>query len=349
MITKKQIGLKAIMSQLKADLIGKDSHRGVTLTYSWLANQFGHFSLGFIPTLIVYRVLKKCFCIDNALISGITIATLWLLFEIYNFLGPLLFKRRSGSKILYLPSGSKYVFEPQWGNIAFDTLTDVGYFCLGAFTASWFLDGNTLSLYLVGLVAILLLYPSLFWFSTKMYQNYAYYPYQFRLSQWENEIEDDDKEKVYDFMNSEANGKHLLIFGTKNSGKTSLGVGIANELSMMHKVCTYTSAIKLYSMFFDVFGIDRPKEIWTWRETSVLVIDDINPGDPIEEELTTPDDFLRYVDCLEPTPNLQNRALIRDKNVIWILGNENVSLFNEWETMLINLGIGPQNIKSIRL
>ena len=33
--------LKDIFSQLKADLIGKDSYRGVTLSYSWLANQLG--------------------------------------------------------------------------------------------------------------------------------------------------------------------------------------------------------------------------------------------------------------------------------------------------------------------
>lgn len=44
------ISIKDIRNQLKADLIGKDSYRGVTLTYSWLANQFGHFSLGYAYT-----------------------------------------------------------------------------------------------------------------------------------------------------------------------------------------------------------------------------------------------------------------------------------------------------------
>ena len=48
-----------IINQLKLDLIGKDSHRGVTLTYSWLANQFGHFSLGFIPTYLLCLGLKE--------------------------------------------------------------------------------------------------------------------------------------------------------------------------------------------------------------------------------------------------------------------------------------------------
>ncbi len=38
---KRDISLKDVLHQLKKDFIGKDSYRGVTLTYSWLANQFG--------------------------------------------------------------------------------------------------------------------------------------------------------------------------------------------------------------------------------------------------------------------------------------------------------------------
>ena len=34
----KKIPFKRILQQLKADLIGQDSYRGVTLTYAWLAN-----------------------------------------------------------------------------------------------------------------------------------------------------------------------------------------------------------------------------------------------------------------------------------------------------------------------
>ncbi len=51
----KAISSKHVLKQLKDDLIGKDSYRGVTLTYTWLANQFGHFSLGFIPTCFIWR------------------------------------------------------------------------------------------------------------------------------------------------------------------------------------------------------------------------------------------------------------------------------------------------------
>jgi hypothetical protein len=51
--------IKEIFLQLYKDLIGKDSHRGVTITYSWLANQFGHFAIGYILTLIIFVSYRK--------------------------------------------------------------------------------------------------------------------------------------------------------------------------------------------------------------------------------------------------------------------------------------------------
>ena len=81
---KNKIPFKRILQQLKADLIGKDSYRGVTLTYAWLANQFGHISLGFIPTFVVYYFLNI-----EAFKAALYVAAFCFLFELYNFLGPL--------------------------------------------------------------------------------------------------------------------------------------------------------------------------------------------------------------------------------------------------------------------
>jgi hypothetical protein len=87
----KTITGRDIRNQLKADLIGKDSYRGVTLTYTWLANQFGHISLGFIPTFILYIVLSRYYGNDSASIrAAVFISAAWFIFETFNFLGPLL-------------------------------------------------------------------------------------------------------------------------------------------------------------------------------------------------------------------------------------------------------------------
>ena len=121
---RKAISPKHILQQLKADLIGKDSHRGVTLTYAWLANQFGHIALGFIPTSILFIFLSKKNPAATAIWSAVGVSIFWLLFETYNFLGPLLFKRQSRSKLLFVPK-EQYIFSPDWENIAFDTFTDL--------------------------------------------------------------------------------------------------------------------------------------------------------------------------------------------------------------------------------
>lgn len=82
---KNTITFKRIIEQLKADAIGKDSHRGITLTYAWLANQFGPIALGFIPSFLLFHFFKI-----DVLKAVIYVSLGWLMFEIYNFLRPLL-------------------------------------------------------------------------------------------------------------------------------------------------------------------------------------------------------------------------------------------------------------------
>jgi hypothetical protein len=340
---------KDIRKQLKADLIGKDSYRGVTLTYSWLANQFGHIALGFIPTFILYLILAK----DHgsrwaAFWSAVFIAGTWLLFEIYNFLGPLLSKNRSRSKVFFLP-GREYIFEPAWANIAFDTATDVLFFSFGAFLASILCYFSLPVLVLLLVIAGLLIYPCYYWYLTKMYLQIPQYPFQFRLSQWDVEkIDDDDIATVNRFLNNRDGGMHLLIFGSKNSGKSSMGVGIATELSIKHIPCVYTTAMKLYCMFCD--PDKKPENLWNWRTSSVLVIDDINPGYPIKEDITPPESFLKYIDT-SLAENTANRKVMKDMNVIWVLGNEDPEkiLLGKWMAMLEKIGVDEKNILSIDL
>src|SRR4051812_48371144 len=105
------ISKKDILKQLKADLIGKDSYRGVTLTYSWLANQFGHFALGFIPVFLLYQGLLINHPHHVAVKSAtISICFLWPAFESYNFLGPLLLKK--STKHVKLNADKNYTFQP---------------------------------------------------------------------------------------------------------------------------------------------------------------------------------------------------------------------------------------------
>jgi hypothetical protein len=341
-----KLTLKDIFSQLKADLIGKDSYRGVTLSYSWLANQLGHFSLAFFPTIWVHTAYTHYGHFKHpGLWAAISVAGAWFLFECYNFLGPLIKKKQSSSKLVFVPDG-KYVFEPNWWNVGYDTATDVLFFILGAFSAGKMLEPNAIPVWANILLAILLIvFPGRHWYLTKIYQQKAVYPFQFRLSQWDFYMELSQVNLVKDFLKTAViNKSHLLVFGAKDQGKSSLGVGIANELSIQHHTCVYTTANKLYSDFFDSNSSD-----WSWRKCDVLVIDDINPGDPITHELVAAMEFLNMLDQYQ-APHETNRSAIKNTAVIWILGNQSHTrnYRASWEKM-IQEQLGVTHYKTIVL
>lgn len=341
--------IKYILKQLKKDLIGKDSHRGVSLTYAWLANQFGHFSLGFLP--VIFLLCFYSHYLNNGYISlekepyvfAIIVALTWFLFEAGNFLIPILFSKQ------------EKVFTPQWNNLAFDTLTDVLFFTLGAFSASLSLELiiKTFEVTLVSkwgvlLTLAILFLPCKYWYSVRVFQQYAYLPFQFRLSQWSNTINKTGKIEILNFLNQNSVGNHLLIFGGHNCGKTSLGVGIANELAIKFKKTTYTSIIKLSCFIVDEKEASPLDLIWSWREADLLIVDDINPGKPIEDEIFTPVQFLAYIDS-KAENSIKNRALIANKNMVWILGYQNETLECSWGSMLTSIGVQKEKIKSITL
>lgn len=340
-----------VINQLKEDLIGKDSYRGITLTYAWLANQFGHFSLGFIPAFLLYDNLKMYEEYKNPIYASLIVFNFWLFFELYNFLGPLLLNRISVTKIMYIPRKNKYIFRPRWMNIAYDTFTDICFFGIGAFTFSLYVNGFTdvFSLLVVLLLICYLTVASKYWFLTKMYQHHANYPFQFRLSQWDFTISNLNRKRIIEFIKSKESGNHLLIYGSQYSGKTSLGVGILNELSINHKVCLYTSAAKLYTYFYiEDAKLSEPSKIWSWKDADYMIVDDVNPGSPLKEDFVDANTFLRFLDPTNSGEiNEFNSEILSKKNIVWILGNYDDT--SSWGTMLEQIGVKGTKIQIVNL
>lgn len=142
---------------------------------------------------------------------------------------------------------------------------------------------------------------------------------------------------------------HLFVFGPKKSGKTSLSVAIATELSIRHHSAVYTSAMKLYCMFFEQDEHASEDVLWTWRKASILVIDDINPGAPIKDDLITPERFLNFVDTF--STNDINRTVLKQTNVIWVLGDDDDArkLSDRWQGMLMSIGVPTEKMLSLNL
>jgi hypothetical protein len=342
------INRKAVMAQLRADLIGKDSYRGVTLTYSWLANQFGHFSLGFIPTVLIFHFLITRTTVTHPeLWASLGVWGAWVLFETYNFLGPLLLKVGTKRKAL---SKGDYTFTPAWKNIAFDTLTDLAYFGMGALSASLICQFHPEMLIGAAVLLIVVAYPAYYWYTTKMYLQNAEYPFQLRLSQWNQNIREEDKQSVLRFLDNEEQGRHMLLFGTRGSGKTMLSIGIATEASIKSGCCSYITAVKLLSLFFE--NTDTPQnlnKLWSWRNCNLLVIDDINPGKPVKGDIITTNLFYELLNNVDCGPD--NLKHIKEKNIIWVMGSDDPTslLEQKWVALLEQIGIERSNIVTINL
>jgi hypothetical protein len=346
------IPLKEILAQLKRDLIGKDSHRGVTLTYAWLANQFGHIALGFIPSFVVYLLLNRYAQWERpAFLAAVIISSVWLLFEIYNFLAPLLSKRSPKAQSVFL-GGRKYTFKPRWGFIAFDTSTDVLFFILGSFACASLINPVFWwNIFIVILVQIILLYPMVYWFTSKVYLMNAGFPMQFRLSQWDRSITPTDVQDVSDFISSEA-PQHLLLFGSRGSGKSSLAVGIACDLTTQtnRKKCTYDTGIKLFPRFFQESDAFDSPFLWNWSDCDCLVVDDINPGLPMTIDLVSPSAFLAFVE--HDTFGERNKEILNSRKVIWVMGEILTGTkehINNWQSVLRTLGVDENNIVVVDL
>jgi hypothetical protein len=338
------ISYKTILQQLQKDLIGKDSYRGITFSYAWLANQLGHFTLGFIPTLLLFLYLEDRSS-NPAWVAAFCVGGCWLLFEIYNFLGPL-FKAKKQNQEL-----GGFIFQPPWKHVAHDTFTDLLFFWFGGLMASLFLQFDWGILYVLIALSMVMTYCGIYWYRNKMYWQEAQFPMQFRLSQFNKPLSKQNKSIIQAFLDHPGEGRHLIIFGNNNSGKTSLSIGIGTERTLKSSNCLYTSAIKLYSMFYDepIPLSGSYQHYWNWRHCSLLIIDDINPGSPIENDLIQPDQLLSII---RNSPYCQaNLDALKSKDVIWVMGNRGSyeTRTIPWVDMLKSIGISPDNISKINL
>ncbi|TAE15924.1 MAG: ATP-binding protein [Bacteroidetes bacterium] len=327
------ISILQTLNQLRYDLIGKDSYRGVTLTYSWLANQFGHFSLGYLPTLAVFSAwdgnAPSWLPLPPHEAAAVVVAGAWTSFEIVNFVLPILFSKK------------KSVFTPKWLNVGFDTFTDIMFFSVGAFTAGNYLGDSTWLPIITTILCIAVAAASIYWYITKMYQQGARFPLQVRLSQWQNTISASHKKTVETFtLLAKKQPIHLLITGNNGSGKTTLAIAIANEIAIQHKATYYTTAQKLISWLYEApAGKLDPVQYWQWRNARVIIVDDVNPGTPANEEIIQPARLQNHI--LNTQQAAINLPALQQNSVIWVIGN--VAVLPQWQQCLQQLGIATQN------
>jgi hypothetical protein len=338
-----------IRKQLKEDLIGKDAFRGVTISYTWLANQFGHIGLGFIPAAMLYVWIYH----GKRVASGMwgpaaAILFIWIIIELKNY-GISILPRKKDS--FTKRKARARFYNPRKWHFINDLFTDLLFFGFGAFLAGLLFDVNIVTVAGFIFFSTAIAYHFKYWYLSKIYLQRALYPFQYRLSQWDRHISQANTDAVNKFMEASYPGTHLLVLGEDDDEKIHLCVGIGSEVSYQLKKCRYLTAMKAFECFYRYEAEDSPdahQKCWNWEESELVIIDDINPSHAHIKEVIAPDEFYEKI-----TANYaeENKKLLREKKVIWMLGNEEPDghIQRTWKYMLVKTGVDPDNIITIDL
>ncbi len=333
--------------QLREDIIGKDAFRGTTLTYAFLANQFGHFSLGFIPTIIPYLLAERYnWGIKDSVWIMFIVGLFWFFFEMVNYYTSVFKDPRY--PFLHFKI-KKFPFVPSWGNLISDLVTDIGFFWVGSIAAAAFFVLNMFGLLLTIAFLGFLIPLALYWFTTRMYLQNAGYPHQYRLSQWELKVYDRVKWGVHNFRNAEFSGTHLFIFGSDTDVNSMLAVAIATEFSFQHKKCSYLNAMQLCDYFEKEApnqSFFKPLPSWNWKTAEFIVVDDVAVTNPNYNHID-PNEMRKSLN--NENFKVRNCNILLEKKMIWVFGQDDIhqSKFNEWKNLLQQIGVKEKNIIAI--
>lgn len=335
-----------ILKQLYSDIFRKDAQQGVTLTYAWLANQFGHFALGFITAVGIYfyhHPDESDYTFYGAFFSGVG----WFVYEAFLFTRTLIkWKRKSTS-----PFAVNLKF------LLFDVWTDLGFFWLGSFVFYMAHHAHIpwIQCVAVGLIVVMLIVFYL-WYNTRIHQQEAHLPFALNLAQWRGALSQEQVAQIDRFARHDDGPQHLLLFGPRKSAKNNLAVAIANELVSRNKRLYYVSINEFFRMLYE--NAERLQEyrggdgLWNWRQCDALVVDHINPGDPVPGDIVTPD--MLYEHISNQAFGSKNINTLRSQKVVWVVGDIDDSsradvVTKNWISALQKIGIYEDEILIIQM
>jgi hypothetical protein len=326
-----------LLAQAKADLWSKEVQTGYTVTYTWMANQLGHFALGFIPVFIFLWTW-----LASGLFPGLPLPAIipaaWLLWFVHKEYGDV------RAAIQDAAAGNVFPFDKR--DVVLDAATAVYFFAAGLAVAAadlaapW--QNNPLWYWLpVALFALLFaigLWPAGYWLTRKRCFQQADLPYIFRLANFPRKIAapaiDAAVPAILSFVAMQGPWKHLLICGGPLSGKTDLGAGIGTE----H---TFQLGSARYFDLYDFLQVaDLPvdpasaptRPLWPWQNSNIVILDDV---DVFEDEASQRLEILNRPHVIAKLKSLKSLPLLQQRQTVWLVGNPAKAQF--WADALCDL------------
>ena len=351
--------LRAILRQTYLDwFTTKDVQETPTVTYVWTADQFGHFGLGFLPTLVFAWIATWSFGVNETewdlfglavvprinFLVGIAIGVFcfWIGKELVDYRSEV--KRATQAKSSF-PFNSKEI----WWNV----FTAWIFFAMGSFVAGLSFLHPKFPLYALVILLPVTVGVSIWWLRRKLTFQQAGLPYLYRLANFPNFLSSDPAtaKSVVEFVLKMIDPKpqvtkQLIISGKSNSGRSPLAVGIGTEFAFKLGIARYTSLTTLLALHdkekaawaADSTTADpttryakKPETdkefndgriLWPWETAQLLIVDDVDQVLGILPTGTSSEDCVRML-----SEKLRNEygdlltKLAKIPRIVWVLSD----------------------------
>lgn len=267
------LSIPALLKQIKDDLWCKESVTGYTYSYTWMANQLGHYSLGFGPSILILTAYTAFVGFHPYVALIALLPTLLMVLKEVGDVNTEIVRDKAnpGLMALDLSGVNKNAATAVWFTFVGSCVAAASY--LSPLFSPWV--GGIFS----SAVFLALCVPSFiilkYWVERKVCFQQSGLPYFFRLSYTGDSVMNKTEvaNAVCDFINGYTQA--LTIVGAARTGKTNLACAIGTELSI-RKVKVRFGCL---DEFLETWEDGRYKAhlayiLWSWGEADVIILDD---------------------------------------------------------------------------
>jgi hypothetical protein len=316
------IKLGDIAHQVYTDIYGKEVQSANTYSYTWVADQAGHFFIGILLNFLFTFLLMHWpfgwpqFDHRTAQLSAILLAV--AVTSYWEFKAYWSSVRAATDKFAL----DKTLLAKNAGIAA-------GYMAMGAIMAFGFWQDTPLNIDIVLAMTLLALLCAPWWIRQKIIWQKAGLPYLFRLAYAPPGFEVHNAKALQAFINAgvppEGQPQQVVIAGPMGSGRTAIAAGIGTEFAFKNTAVRYLGLDNLLefaaqppdSQLADSSG---PTNInyWPWRQAQIVIIDGIGPfiGIQAQNEGQGIEQFKKILDGLKAAA-----PALRQCHTVWVVGD----------------------------
>lgn len=351
-------GVKEVWEQLLSDLFGKDVQDTATFSYEWVADQTGHFALGFELTYLLYWIawLLGYKQGEVGLGLGVAVTLVFVVKEARDY-----FSQKAKADAAH----SVFIFNGK--EILRNCATAVFYIGVGALVAGTAIYNPLYGIISVFVAAPFVIWVGYKWLKVKVTFQQAGVPYLYRLANFPSPIDKETGEFIVAMSKPAADGDpprtdhHLVLAGPLDSGKSSLAIGLGSEFGIRLGIGRYTTWAKLLQSVlrkdgkWTEPGFDEGRILWPWQTSDLLIVDDVDVLSDHDPGTATDVTRARTIVASraqvlkqEVPPELLDA--LKYRRTVWVVGDVDDGELKRWRAIIADvIGIPDETVRTFRL